>query len=1047
MAVDSTSDFAATDDIQTILQAFQTQVVQDSSCNTTSLFGYYNRVAVGLYVGSAIDDARSVPSLFKSLQAHISGDQGSQSMIVERCGNTPNAAYVLGLAIDASGDLATVQKAVSLWNNGTCAGSTGLLSQLDAIPIYETPLGTSVSNSMNKTTTNSYISKRGDCTTESVFVGDGCWSLAQRCGISTADLSTYNNAPNFCNTLQAGQLVCCSAGTLPDVKPKPNADGSCYTYQVTGVDLCSTIAAANGLTATDISNFNDGTTWGWFGCNDLQAGQQICLSVGDPLLPAPVSNSVCGLTVPGTEKLTNGTELADLNPCPLNACCNIWGQCGITAEYCANVTGPTGNPRTAPIGHNGCISNCGTDIISNPYSSGSPYKIGYYESWNFDRNCLNMRIGDIDVTEYSYIHWAFTSIGDDFSVIINDTYNQWDSFKSMLQVNKILSFGGWGFSTDPATYDKLRQAMEPVNAPTFVQNIFDFVEANGLDGVDFDWEYPGAPDIPGIPAGLASDGPNYLSFLKTLRDGFPYTKSISIAAPASYWYLRSFPIKNMTIYTNYVVYMTYDLYGQWDYGNAYINLTETEYALVMITKAGVASTDIVVGVPSYGRSFGMADPACTRLGPTVNSQELILHPLLTRDANDIWAAFMDDDTLASRTSYYKSLNFGSTVDWAVDLIAFDGSGNYNATTEWDEPPMPKLAPCTATFSSIDDLGNTAGTIPDHYTIQYILQTLSDTLTAAMQNYTDLMNGGYNDKFKIFADSVVSNAGPYIADFINQNRTQQTMFATRLVTPLAARSMANQFWADLFTTTGFNESYVSFEQVYDRTGPYGGGCGSDAAANDVCWTQGYDFNFPHPIASYGKADVANPKDTAQKGLDRSGSLPDQVSSILFQMSTDSFVGDGMDIIDAVSMPVLIIVSAVEEMATVETIAANITAEEKKAKEEEIIGGFLAGILFLIPVAGEVLGPIDGLAEMATVLRIAGTAGNTGMAVADIVQDPSNVALDIMNIVLVAGSLADDLEVAKPASLRRTMKETDIAKFGDRVTTGLQSVEKVVGKCFS
>lgn len=24
---------------------------------------------------------------------------------------------------------------------------------------------------------------------------------------------------------------------------------------------------------------------------------------------------------------------------------------------------------------------------------------------------------------------------------------------------------------------------------------------NQLDGVDFDWEYPGAPDIPGIPPG------------------------------------------------------------------------------------------------------------------------------------------------------------------------------------------------------------------------------------------------------------------------------------------------------------------------------------------------------------------------------------------------------------------------------------------------------------------------------------------------------------------------------------------------------------------
>ena len=58
-----------------------------------------------------------------------------------------------------------------------------------------------------------------------------------------------------------------------------------------------------------------------------------------------------------------------------------------------------------------------------------------------------------------------------------------------------------------------------------------------------------------------------------------------MAAPASYWYLRAFPIKEMAdvvvciaetnsllaltktnnIFKDYIVYMTYDLHGQWDY--------------------------------------------------------------------------------------------------------------------------------------------------------------------------------------------------------------------------------------------------------------------------------------------------------------------------------------------------------------------------------------------------------------------------------------------------------------------------------------------------
>jgi GH18 family chitinase len=67
-----------------------------------------------------------------------------------------------------------------------------------------------------------------------------------------------------------------------------------------------------------------------------------------------------------------------------------------------------------------------------------------------------------------------------------------------------------------------------------------------------------------------------------------------------------------------------DLHSQWDYGNAnaddgcvggnclrtQVNWTETQESLAMLTKAGVPSSQIVVGVTSYGRSFQMTTPGC-----------------------------------------------------------------------------------------------------------------------------------------------------------------------------------------------------------------------------------------------------------------------------------------------------------------------------------------------------------------------------------------------------------------------------------------------------
>jgi GH18 family chitinase len=44
--------------------------------------------------------------------------------------------------------------------------------------------------------------------------------------------------------------------------------------------------------------------------------------------------------------------------------------------------------------------------------------------------------------------------------------------------------------------------------------------------------------------------------LKNLLSG----KSLSIAAPASYWYLKNFPIAAISKVVDYIIFMTYDLW-------------------------------------------------------------------------------------------------------------------------------------------------------------------------------------------------------------------------------------------------------------------------------------------------------------------------------------------------------------------------------------------------------------------------------------------------------------------------------------------------------
>jgi len=223
------------------------------------------------------------------------------------------------------------------------------------------------------------------------------------------------------------------------------------------------------------------------GCSDLQAGELICLSTGTPPMPAPIANAVCGPQKPGTSAPAAGTDLASLNPCPLNACCDIWGQCGTTPEFCTITESPTGAPGTAAVGTNGCISNCGTDIVVG--SAPSEYmKVGFFEAFNTGRPCLNQPIYSMDLSSYTHIHLSFAAVTTSFALDVSAIQSQFDWFVEMSGFKKVLSIGGWSFSTDPSTYSILRDAVAPANLDTFVANIVSLMEEYDLDGIDIDWE-------------------------------------------------------------------------------------------------------------------------------------------------------------------------------------------------------------------------------------------------------------------------------------------------------------------------------------------------------------------------------------------------------------------------------------------------------------------------------------------------------------------------------------------------------------------------------
>ncbi|KAJ2867413.1 hypothetical protein GGH94_000860 [Coemansia aciculifera] len=103
-----------------------------------------------------------------------------------------------------------------------------------------------------------------------------------------------------------------------------------------------------------------------------------------------------------------------------------------------------------------------------------------------------------------------------FNPIVNlGEMSKWREFVKLQGVKKIASFGGWAFSNELGTYAIFTDAVTDANRNLFAEKIVSFVASNNLDGVDFDWEYPGATDIPGVGGRGPNDGKNYLNFLRS----------------------------------------------------------------------------------------------------------------------------------------------------------------------------------------------------------------------------------------------------------------------------------------------------------------------------------------------------------------------------------------------------------------------------------------------------------------------------------------------------------------------------------------------------
>ncbi|KAG6857710.1 hypothetical protein H0H87_004126 [Tephrocybe sp. NHM501043] len=277
--------------------------------------------------------------------------------------------------------------------------------------------------------------------------------------------------------------------------------------------------------------------------------------------------------------------------------------------------------------------------ISAASLPGSLISSAWYAGWH----AADQPLSAVSWSKYNIMNYAFGLTTPDPSAISLEASDQallpqFVAAAHNHNVKASLSIGGWtGSRWFSSNLGSSR------NRTAFVMTVKGLVEEYDLDGVDFDWEYPGIQGI-GCNTVNSNDTSNFLSFLQELRQSLGRDAVISAAT-----YLKPFPsssggpfseISKFGEVLDFIVIMNYDVPPATSGVGSNSPLSDdcapledrhgsAQAAVQAWTDAGMPRDHIVLGVPMYGHSYRVLQQAAY-----TDSSHSSLVPFPAYDIND-----------------------------------------------------------------------------------------------------------------------------------------------------------------------------------------------------------------------------------------------------------------------------------------------------------------------------------------------------------------------------------------------------------------------------
>jgi chitinase len=260
-----------------------------------------------------------------------------------------------------------------------------------------------------------------------------------------------------------------------------------------------------------------------------------------------------------------------------------------------------------------------------------------------------------------------------------------------------ISIGGG----DPAQARAFRKiARDPAARAAFVLNVYNFVVANGYDGVDIDWEIPVNP----------YDTNNCIMLMQDLRNQFPppYLLSMAIPSDPRSWG-SGFDVPALAPQLDFINVMTYDFYGPWSAHAGHnsplvqnpadpdqVGSLETSMDL-FANIYGVPADKLNIGTAFYGYEFDSAQnlwdacadcgsttftvnygadikPRINKMGWTAHRDPVAKAPYLLYRGPGGQPGFItydDAHSTAMKVKYVLGKHFGGVFMWSLDAD-YDG---------------------------------------------------------------------------------------------------------------------------------------------------------------------------------------------------------------------------------------------------------------------------------------------------------------------------------------------------------------------------------------